>query len=128
MKRLFKGLARSIWRLTGPVRRPLRRKVDHYVSTMLCQALDDRVRNAVLPRLDQHHAVLGRLEVSLNQGRQAHEIHATDANVLLDSLVRELMRLQIQIEDLRSTVDEYQGEGSLRLHDEGRPNGAAKVG
>ncbi len=35
MKHLFKKLARSLWRISAPVRRPVVRKFDHHIIQLL---------------------------------------------------------------------------------------------
>ena len=35
MKRLFKKLARTLWRMSAPVRRPVIRKFDHHMMHLL---------------------------------------------------------------------------------------------
>ena len=36
MKSLFKKLARSLWRISAPVSRPVIRKFDHHMMQLLC--------------------------------------------------------------------------------------------
>ena len=84
MKRLFKKLARTLWRISAPVSRPVIRKFDLHMM---------RLFGAVSLRADAP----GNLDLALS------------------SVVRELARLQIQVEILQQQIDDLQSmdrEGS----------------
>ena len=84
MKRLFKKLARTLWRISAPVSRPVMRKFDLHMM---------RLFGAVSLRTDAP----GNLDLALS------------------SVVRELARLQIQVEILQQQIDDLQSmdrEGS----------------
>jgi len=84
MKRLFKKLARTLWRISAPVSRPVMRKFDLHMM---------RLFGAVSLRADAP----GNLDLALS------------------SVVRELARLQIQVEILQQQIDDLQSmdrEGS----------------
>jgi transposase len=80
MKRLLKQLARSLWRIAAPVRRPAIRKFDQHMMHLL---------GSFSPRDD----VPANVELALR------------------SVVRELGRLQIQIEMLQQQIDDMQSSG-----------------
>jgi len=114
IKAPLKAILKPLWRLSAPVRRPLLRKFDEHLAHALAQ-------NLIGPsaRLEATHAAVAgalvRLEGSLQVGRHVVEHQNADANLLLDGLVREVARLQLQIEALREAIDEAQGRGSLGL-------------
>jgi hypothetical protein len=79
MKRLIKMPLRLAWRLTLPVRRPLVRRIEVLIARSTAQA-------HVHP-----HIVC---EVSAETG------------VLMDHMIRELIRLQIQVETLSRAIEQ----------------------
>ena len=79
MKRWLKLPARAFWRLTGPLRRPFYRRLEALIR-----------RNAVQPAPHVHVAC-----------------HVTEeTNLLMNHMVRELVRLQTQVERLRESVED----------------------
>ena len=85
MKRHVKGLLGRLWRGTDAVRRPIRRKVDAVLG------------GAIRDPIAQH---LHALNVS------HHEM-----NIALNSCVREIARLELQVEELRfQLVDRIEAE------------------
>ncbi len=126
MKAILKSLARSLWGLTGPVRRPLARKFEATLDRVLRLAVREEIQAQVHPRFDgvEHGVNLARGEVS-GQG--------IETNLSLDSLVREIGRLQMQVETLQRELAARDEAGGLALvagHDgaHGYANGQAKVG
>jgi hypothetical protein len=95
MKRLVKSAARRAWRWTSPVRRPASRKATAFVAGVIEPAL----REEVHPRLD--HLVRGQSILRTEVGTYRNE-----TNLLLDSLVREVSRLQDQVETLQGLLIE----------------------
>ena len=79
MKRLLKSLVTKVWVWTAAVRRPLVHKFEQKLERML----GDRVRDPIA-----HH--LHTLSVS------HHEM-----NIALNSCIREIARLEMQVEELR---------------------------
>ncbi len=75
MKRLFKKLARTLWKMLAPVSRPFIRKFDQHIIEIL--------------------------------GSSSLRIEApADLDLALSSVVRELARLQIQVEILQQQIDD----------------------
>lgn len=87
MKRLFKGVGKTIWRATGFVRRPLSRRMSRFIAEAVS---------------GQAAEVAQAVHVS----RCSADALAEETNLLLDSVVRELARLQRQVETLREAVDQ----------------------
>src|SRR5262245_60533733 len=105
MKRVLKSIARAGWGLTGPIRRPLGRKLDAALTRVLTAVLREELRQqltqAIMPRFDG-------MEAGLNLSRHEVHVQGVDANLTLDSLVREVARLQMQIEVLQQIALEKQ--------------------
>jgi hypothetical protein len=86
MKRLFKKLAKSLWRLSEPVRGPVIRKFDRHMMHLI---------GSVQPRSDP----------------------PVDIDLALSGVVRDLARLQIQLEVIQQQIEDLheieQGETHL---------------
>ncbi len=78
MKRLLKLSIKAVWRLALPLRRPVIRRLDELIR-----------RNAIQPPPQVHLSCHVPEETSL----------------VMDHMVRELVRLQIQINRLQQTVE-----------------------
>ena len=87
MKRLFKKLARTLWRISAPVRRPVIRKFDHHM-------------------------------IQLIRPYSLHPEAPADLDLALSSVVRELARLQIQVEILQRQIDDLQSSDGDGAHPE----------
>ena len=97
MKRLFKKLARTLWRISAPVSRPVIRKFDHHMMQLLGSlSLAPRPR----PTLD----------------------------LALSSVVRELARLQIQVEILQQQIDDLESSGRDGARPESRLSVVSEIG
>lgn len=97
MKHLFKKLARTLWRISAPISRPVIRKFDHHMM---------RLFGAVSLRSDAP----GNLDLALS------------------SVVRELARLQIQVEILHQQIDDLQSSDRDRAHPESRLTVVGEMG
>jgi hypothetical protein len=89
MKRFFKPLALSLWRITGPFRQPVIRRIDSHILRLL----------GSVPRQPDIPA---------------------DFDLVLNSLVRELTRLQLQVEILQQQIDDLQSTDRERFRPESR--------
>jgi hypothetical protein len=127
MKRLLKSVARSGWRLTGPIRRPIGRKVDAKLARVVATTVDAIVREQIQAQL---HPWLDAIEQNIWQGRGQANAHADETNLTLDSLVREIGRLQMQVEVLQQLLSDHsERPGGLSIVGDGEPfEGRAKVG
>ena len=81
MKHLLKQMARRLWRMSAPVRRPLIRKFDHHMMQLLVA----RRRSPMPP-----------------------PAAPADFDLALNSVVRELGRLQMQVEILQQQIEDLQ--------------------
>ena len=77
MKSLFKKLARSLWRISAPVSRPVIRKFDQHIMQLL-----------------------GSFSLRVDA--------PANLDLALSSVVRELARLQIQVEILQQQIDDLE--------------------
>lgn len=87
MKRLFKKLARTVWLISAPASRPIIRKFDHHMMRLL-------------------GSLTLRAEVPANL-----DLALSSVNLALSSVVRELGRLQIQVEILQRQIDDLESSG-----------------
>lgn len=85
MKRLLKQMARPFWRMSAPVRRPLIRKFDHHMMQLLHPLATMPAPIALPP-----------------------PAASADLDLVLNSVVRELGRLQVQVKALQQPIDEWQ--------------------
>ncbi len=97
MKILFKKLARSLWRISAPVRRPVIRKFDHHMMHLLGS-------------FSQRAEVPAHLDLALS------------------SVVRELARLQIQVEILQQQIDDLHSTGPREALPESRLSVVREIG
>lgn len=109
IKRGLKAAARRLARLGAPLARPFARKFDARLMRLMSLALREH-RPEVHVRVDppdfsRIEAALGEMRSTFHQTRQVSEHHASEANILMDSLVREVARLQMQVEDLTEQVE-----------------------
>jgi hypothetical protein len=139
VKRSLKKLARPLWLITGPIRRPIVRKFDRHMMGLLHLiprppavpaelelALNSLVREPARPP-----AMPAELELVLNSlVRELARPPAMPAELelVLNSLVRELARLQVQVEDLRQQIDDQQSITRDLARPEGRLSVVSEVG
>ena len=93
MKRKLKQALGILWRKSATVRGPILRKIDRRADALITQAVKEQLV-PVTNRLD-HSASL-----------------AYETNLMLNSLVREVARLQMQIEVLQNVLDDATAEQS----------------
>jgi hypothetical protein len=98
MKRLFKKLARTFWLISAPVRRPVIRKFDHHMMQLL------------RPFSPPHPELPANLDLTLS------------------SVVRELARLQIQVEILQQQIDDLQSSERDEARSESRLSVVGEIG
>ena len=135
MKRLFKKLARSLWRSTAPVSRPAIRKFDHHMMQLIgslslhCNApakLDLALSSVVreLARLQIQVEILQQQIGSLS----LHCNAPANLDLALSSAVRELARLQIQVEILQQQIDDLESSGREGARPESRLSVVGEIG
>ena len=98
MKRLLKKMVRPFWRMSAPVRRPLIRKFDHHMMQLL------------RPLTPPPPAAPADLDLTLN------------------SVVRELARLQVQVEILQQQIEDLQSSDRDGARPESRLSVVGEIG
>ncbi len=104
MKNPAKRIARSLWRLTVPIREPFSRKV----SSLIRRSAEQAIREAAQPQL-------GELLVGVATARREVGIYRNETNLLLDSLVREVTRLQDDVASLRAELAAGESPATLPI-------------
>lgn len=94
MKRLLKSILKGAWGKTAVVRRPIVRRLDAHVE----RVLDRSVRTPVIE--------------AVQASTHATQVLAFDMNLVLNSVVRELARLQLQVEALQQLAEESAADRS----------------
>ena len=109
MKRLLKRFLLAIWNRTGFIRRPIEGRMAHRALALQTQVAREEVLPPILDRID-----------GMNRGFH-HKLDefSHETNLLLDSLIREIARLQTRIETLEAAIDESsENRPSLSLVEE----------
>jgi hypothetical protein len=104
MRNMLKKVLRAMWRATSPIRRPLQRKFETYLAGMLGQLIE-----AQMP------AITNRLQAAVGAS-------AYDSNLVLNSLVREIARLQMQVEILQQYAEDAHDARQLQNGADAEPN------
>jgi hypothetical protein len=121
MKRRIRAVLKPIWRMTLPLRRPVSARLTAHVAQGVQEPLRGvyehlEAANGALQRLEHPQGTIRTIEREIHISRAHAGALASDANLLLDSLVRELARLQRQIEVLQQSVDDLADRhGSLGI-------------
>jgi|GEM_PF-7069804 len=105
IKRMLKPVARMLWRGTSPIRRPLVRKFNNKVGTLMHEqissisSMQDRLSRDIHAALEHHRHY---------HEQKAREVQPViqELNLVLDGVVRELTRLQNQVEILHQRIEE----------------------
>ncbi len=95
MKRWIKSIAKKLWGAAGPIRRPIARRVDDRLQHHLAMAMRATIAEP-----------LGGVRHELNVVQHRVDLLHQEMDLLLDSNIRELARLQLQVETLRQAIDD----------------------
>jgi hypothetical protein len=106
MKHLLKKMVRPLWRISAPVRRPLIRKFDQHMAQLL-RPLSPPPAPVPPPPPPAAPA---------------------DLDLVLNSVVRELARLQVQVEVLQQQIDDLQSSNRDGARLESRLSVVAETG
>jgi hypothetical protein len=115
MKRFLKLLLRPFWRRTASLRRQISTKIDQRMTHLITITVQEHVLGATLPRFEVIFDSLKRIEGSLNEARSLSESVAADTNLVLDSVVREVARMQMQIEAMHEALDDARDQARLAI-------------
>ncbi len=128
MKRLFKKLARTLWRISASVRRPIIRKFDHHMIQLL-RPLSPHPEVPANLELALSNVVreLARLQTMVEILQRQTEAPA-NLDLVLTSVVRELARLQIQVEILQGQIDDLQSSDREGARSESRLSVVGEIG
>jgi hypothetical protein len=103
MKRLIKRILKPIWRMTAPIRRPVMRKMDGKIHSMVACSIRAEVLPTIEASLAASARVLERLEASVGVANHTAQTMACDMDLMLGSVIREVARLQAQVD----AIDEF---------------------
>lgn len=106
MKRILKAIARRGWAFLSPIRRPFARKV----SALLTRSASMALREEVHPRLDAAVRQSDEIRRQFLRDREEGVRSAAETALLLDGLMREVTRLQDQVEALQGLILETREE------------------
>jgi hypothetical protein len=112
MKSMLKRALRALGRRLKPFIRPLVRKVDNRISGLIEATVRPLIvaenERRIRPALDDTAAIV-RAHIDRNEDVITYLRHTTRENtLLLDSLVRELIRVQTQLESLQQLVEDQE--------------------
>ena len=108
MKSMFKRMLGAAWRGLGPIRRPLLRKWDDHLRSVLAPVIDSAIEERLRPPLEATRWAIGEAIARNNDFRDESVLFhrnstrvAHETDLALNSLVREVVRLQMQLEHLQ---------------------------
>jgi hypothetical protein len=88
MKRLIKKMLKAMWQKTAFLRRPIVRRLDHKLDAILQQVIEKN------------------LATTLQRFETTNNCLIYEVNLVLNSVVRELARLQMEVETLQQMVED----------------------
>ncbi len=107
MKRFVKAILRAAWRATGPIRRPLLRKAHALMVQASAEALARsplaaEIRTDAAASRDQFLPPIHR---HIEQAAETARSTSADLDLVLNGMIREVARLQMQVEALQETIE-----------------------
>ena len=126
MKRLIKRAIKPFWRMTAPLRRPIVRKIDAKVHAIVANSIRMEVLPTIEASLASSTRVLERLEGSIGAANHTAHTMACDMDLMLGSVIREVARLQAQVDAMdeafgRAVSPGRTGLSLLDSDDDGEP-------
>ncbi len=106
MKRVLKSAFLPVWRLTAAIRRPFARRFDARLTHLVAFAVEQRVLPPIRQMIESSNRSMERVENSILATRRSAETLAEDVDLALESLSREVIRLQGQVEMLQRTIED----------------------
>jgi hypothetical protein len=111
MIRLLKRMLKALWHKTAFVRRPIMTRIDHRLTFVIHQVIETRVPQVIVPTIQQVlEDRIAQLETNLRnlvpQRPPIHDCPVYEVNLVLNSVVREIARLQMEVETLQQMVEE----------------------
>jgi hypothetical protein len=108
MKELMRSVARKIWTSLAGIRAPMQRRLTAFFQGIHREGLAAEMANSRAMSEKQSELILRLIEHSKEQQAATHEL-----NLCLDQLVRELIRLQQQMETLSESHSLKDGGSTL---------------
>jgi hypothetical protein len=126
MKRLIKRAVKPFWRMTAPLRRPIMRKINSRIHTIVATSIKTEVLPTIEAALASSARVLERLEGSIGSANHTAQSMACDMDLMLGSVIREVARLQAQVDAMdeafgRAVSPGRTGLSLLESDDDGEP-------
>ena len=90
--------------MTHPLRRPVFRRLDARINHMIAVAIQAQLLPAIAGPLEASTRTLGQLEASVGAANHSARMLACDMDLMLASVVREIARLQNQVEVLQAII------------------------
>ena len=105
MKRLLKRFLKGCWRMTAPIRHPVVRRLDAKLGRLITGAIQSQVMPPVVDGLEHSRHAFWRIEHALQVAQVTAERNTTEIDLVLNGLIREIARLQHQVEALQDQVE-----------------------
>ena len=105
VKRLIIRAVRPFWKMSAVIRRPIARRLDSRLNHMIAVAIRSQLLPTIQESLDSSSRTLERVERSVGAASRSAEVMAADIDLMLESVVREVSRLQVQVESLQDLVE-----------------------
>jgi hypothetical protein len=130
MKRMIKQGLKPFWKLTSPIRTPISNRLDARMQARIDQAVRTHMLPMVQASLDGTASTLARLETSIENANRSAGLLVTDIDLMLSSVVREMARLQMQVDAMQELLEDAVGlrRSGLSLHETDDSEVQAKVG
>ncbi len=102
MKRIIRSVAKALWRMSWPARRPFVARLDARVSRLIAGTIEARLITSIA----ESSARLERIERTIDRADRAAAVMVEEMDVVLNGLTREVFRLQAQVERLQRGLGE----------------------
>jgi vesicle coat complex subunit len=113
MKALIKRIGRSMWGWLSLVRRPILRRFSSYLRDVHRSNLEPLAQELAATRV-QVERLEALLRIALAHS-EASRADCADMNLCLDNMVREIARIQLQLEELESERIALIGQCTARM-------------
>ncbi|WP_435005869.1 hypothetical protein P12x_003624 [Tundrisphaera lichenicola] len=131
MKRIIKRILKGLWNSTSFLRRPLMARFDAHLSAVIAGTVNARMMPTLVEALAISGRRLERIEATLERAEDSADSLATEMDLVMNGLSREVFRLQAQVERLElELLDPSRiGGTGLSIVDESREeSGSRRVG
>jgi hypothetical protein len=115
MMQILGLVARPLWRISKPVRRPLEDRLDARVNRLVAGRENGRLMPSIVESLADSGKRLERLEDRLEQVDHATLNMIEEVDLVFNGLSREIFRLQAQVEMLQRRLEAIESDGRSGL-------------